>query len=70
MAKYEFCAHKYVDMSDHNYGVALLNDCKYGYSAKSNVLGMSLLKSPKGPDPEADMGEHQFIYALYPHKCK
>lgn len=43
-AKFEFCAHKYVDISDGNFGVALLNDCKYGYSAQDNVLSLTLIK--------------------------
>ena len=43
-AKYEICAHKYVDLSENNYGVALLNDCKYGYRAKGNVLDLNLLR--------------------------
>lgn len=49
------------------YGVSLLNDCKYGYDSKSNQLGLSLLRSPTWPDPEADQGHHEFTYALYPH---
>jgi len=57
-------------MSETNYGVALLNDSKYGYSARTNILGMSLLKSPKGPDTTCDMGDHTFTYSLYPHLCK
>lgn len=68
MAKYEICSHKFVDMSEGLYGVALLNNCKYGYSARENVLGLSLLKSSKGPYDQADMGKHEFTYSLYPHK--
>lgn len=66
-AKFEFCAHKFVDMSEGDYGVALLNDCKYGYSAKDNVLKLSLLKAPTYPNPEADRGKHHFVYSIYPH---
>ena len=46
---------------------ALLTDSKYGYSLRGNVIGLSLLRSPIYPDPFADEGEHEFIYALYPH---
>jgi len=67
MAKYEICSHKFVDYSEGNYGVALLNDCKYGYSARDNLLGMSLLKSSKAPSEVADMGRHEFTYSLYMH---
>jgi alpha-mannosidase len=44
-----------------------LNDCKYGYDAKGNVLRLSLLRSPEWPDPHADEGHHEFTYSLYPH---
>ena len=47
--------------------LSLLNDCKYGYDAKGNVLRLSLLRSPTWPDPEADRGHHEFSYTLYPH---
>jgi alpha-mannosidase len=45
----------------------LLNDSKYGHDAKGNVLRLSLLRSPKWPDPNADMGHHEFTYSIYPH---
>ncbi len=67
-AKFEVCGHKWADLSEANYGVSLLNDCKYGYGIKDNVMGLSLLKSAKYPDTEADMGEHFFTYALLPHE--
>lgn len=67
MAQFEVCAQKWVDLSEPGYGVALLNDCKYGHDVKDNVLRLSLLRSPTNPDPEADQGEHRFTYALLPH---
>ena len=60
-------AHRFIDMSEPGFGVALLNDAKYGHSAKGNVLGLSLVRSPVYPDPLADEGEQSFTYALYPH---
>ncbi|MBR6744176.1 MAG: alpha-mannosidase [Clostridia bacterium] len=66
-AKFEVCAHKYADLSDGGYGVALLNDCKYGYDIHDNIMQLSLLKSGTEPYPEADQGEHIFTYSLYPH---
>ncbi|KAI9503271.1 Glycoside hydrolase, 38 vacuolar alpha mannosidase [Coemansia spiralis] len=68
MAKFEVCAHKFVDLSEYGYGVALLNDCKYGYSTLGNTMSMTLLRSPKAPDANCDMGNHTFRYAIYPHK--
>lgn len=67
VARFEVCAHRWADLSEPGYGVALLNDSKYGYACHANVLRLSLLRAPKDPDPEADMGTHRFRYALYPH---
>lgn len=67
MAKYEICAHKYADLSDSGYGVALMNDCKYGYCVEEGMLDLNLLRSPNYPGEKADRGQHQFRYALYPH---
>ncbi|GAA5797506.1 hypothetical protein HPULCUR_002894 [Helicostylum pulchrum] len=67
-AKFEVVAQKYADMSEFGYGVALLNDCKYGYSAHKNVLRLSLLRAPKAPDSNCDIGHHSFKYAIYPHQ--
>lgn len=66
-AKFEICAHKWIDISDRGYGVALLNDCKYGHRVQGIVLDLNLLRSPGHPDPVADRGEHEFTYSLYPH---
>lgn len=66
-AQFEVCGHRFADLSESNYGVSLLNDCKYGYDVKGNVLRLSLLRAPKWPDPGADQGSHQFTYSLYPH---
>ncbi|MBS6196195.1 MAG: alpha-mannosidase [Clostridiales bacterium] len=66
-ARFEVCGHKWADLSENGYGVSLLNNCKYGYSIKDNGMKLSLLKSAKHPDTSADMGEHDFVYALFPH---
>jgi len=67
-AVHEIAAHKWVDLSEPNYGVALLNDCKYGHRVKGSVLNLNLLRSPTGPDPTADQAQHEFTYALFPHQ--
>ncbi|KAI7852311.1 galactose mutarotase-like domain-containing protein [Circinella umbellata] len=67
-AKFEVCGHKFADLSEANYGVALMNNCKYGYATHGNTQRLSLLRSPKGPDENADMGQHKFKYAIYPHQ--
>ena len=56
-----------MDLSEGDYGVSLLNDCKYGHDIRDNVMRLSLLRSPTSPDPEADQGEHGFAYSLLPH---
>jgi alpha-mannosidase len=66
-ARFEVPAHKWVDLSEGGYGVALLNDCKYGYDVRGNLLRITLLKSALNPDPTADQGEHVFTYSLLPH---
>lgn len=66
-AQFEVPALCWADISDAIHGFSLLNDSKYGYDAKDNVLRLSLLRSPTWPDPEADQGVHEFTYSLYPH---
>jgi alpha-mannosidase len=59
--------HRYADLSDADYGVALLNDAKYGMRIQENLLDLNLLRSTTYPDPDADQGLHQFTYSFYPH---
>ncbi|XP_054421377.1 alpha-mannosidase 2C1 isoform X1 [Pteronotus mesoamericanus] len=66
-ARFEVWAHRWMDLSEHGFGLALLNDCKYGASVRNSVLSLSLLRAPKAPDATADMGRHEFTYALMPH---
>ena len=66
-AQYEICAHKWVDVSNDGYGLALLNDCKYGHRVKDGLISLNLLRSTVYPDKTADRGVHTFRYALYPH---
>lgn len=66
-AKFEVCAHKWADISEYNGGISLLNDCKYGYSAKNGNLSMTLIKSGSYPNKNADIGFHEFTYSIYPH---
>lgn len=66
-ARFEVWGHRWMDLSEHGFGVALLNDCKYGCSVHGNILSLSLLRAPKLPDATADMGIHQFSYAVMPH---
>ena len=67
LAKFEVSAHKYFDISEAEYGVALLNDCKYGCRAWEKKLDLALLRSTLYPDHLADQGEHEFTYCYLPH---
>ncbi|HYA24852.1 MAG TPA: glycoside hydrolase family 38 C-terminal domain-containing protein [Terriglobales bacterium] len=66
-AQFEVPALRWADLGDGQHGFGLLNNSKYGYDAKDNVLRITLLRSPTWPDPEADRGRQHFTYALYPH---
>jgi len=66
-AKFEVCGHRWSDLSERGRGVAILNDGKYGHSCHDSTLGLSLLRAPKHPDPDADIGTHEFSYAIVPH---
>ena len=66
-ARFEVCAQRWADLTEAGYGVALLNDCKYGYDVRGSTLRLSLLRAPTAPDPLCDRGRHRFTYALLPH---
>jgi alpha-mannosidase len=66
-ARFESCAQKWVDLSEGGFGVTLINDCKYGHDIHGNVIRLSLLRGTTDPDPQADLGHHEFSYALLPH---
>ena len=66
-ARFEFCAHRWIDASERGYGVALLNDAKYGHDALDGTLRQTLLTASTYPDPAADKGRHRFTLALLPH---
>lgn len=67
-ARFEVCAHKWADLAEDGYGVALLNDCKYGYDVRESTMRLTLLKSGIFPNPTADRESHEFTYVLLPHK--
>ncbi|KAG0651153.1 Alpha-D-mannoside mannohydrolase [Hyphodiscus hymeniophilus] len=68
MAKFEVCCHKFADLSEHGYGVSILNDSKYGFATCGNLMRLSLLRAPKAPDAHADMGRHHIRWAILPHQ--
>lgn len=66
-AKFEVSAHNWIDMSEPDYGLSILNDCKYGFEVDKQRMIVTLLKGPMNPDPVSDIGEQFFTYSLYPH---
>jgi alpha-mannosidase len=71
LAKFEVPAHRWADLSEPGFGVALLNDCKYGYAAADNLITLSLLRGARHPGGDdqifGDQGRHTFAYAVCPH---
>ncbi|MFI9201451.1 alpha-mannosidase [Streptomyces sp. NPDC053048] len=75
-AKFEACAHRFVQLEEPGWGVALVNDSTYGYDVTRTVrardggttttVRLSLLRAPRFPDPRTDQGTHRFRYALVP----
>ncbi len=66
-AKFEVCAHRYVDVSEPNFGVAVLNTGRYGHHVFDGAVRVSLARAAKYPDPGADHGHHEVTLALRPH---
>ncbi len=66
-AKFEVPGQRWADVSGGGHGVSLLNDSKYGWDYRGNVLRLSLLRAPIWPDSLADRGRHRFRFAVYPH---
>ena len=67
VARFEVPCHRWADVSEFGYGLAVLNDGKYGLSARGGQMLLSLLRGPTYPDPEADQGRHRVTYAIKPH---
>ena len=68
-ARLEVCGHKFVDLSETSFGVAVLNDCKYGYTVRDQTIGLTLLKAPEWPWDGTDKMQHKFVYSLMCHNC-
>ncbi|MFK7917916.1 MAG: alpha-mannosidase [Ilumatobacter sp.] len=66
-AKFEVCAHRYVSLSEPSFGVAVLNDGRYGHAIFDGAIRVSLARAAKYPDPDADHGHHRVKLAVRPH---
>jgi alpha-mannosidase len=67
-AKWEIPVLNWGDLSDRNYGISVLNNCKYGYNFQADKIGLTLLRGSTWPDPDSDIGIHEFAYGIYPHR--
>ncbi len=67
LVRFEVCGHKWADLSEGDYGVSIINDCKYGYDIKDSLMRITLMRAPICPDPVGDKGISTFVYRLYPH---
>ncbi|MBV1893741.1 MAG: hypothetical protein KUG57_06800, partial [Ilumatobacteraceae bacterium] len=68
-AKFEVCAHRYADLSEPDFGVAVLNNGRYGHALFDGAIRVSLARAAKYPDPEADHGHHEVSFAILPHEA-
>lgn len=66
--RFEVAAHKWADLSEGDYGVSIINDCKYGYDIHNSRMRITLMRAPTCPDRTGDHGVSTFVYAYYPHK--
>ncbi len=66
-AKFEVCNHKWTDLSESRFGVAILNDSKYGISVRGSDMRLSLHTGGCRPDPSGDAGVHETTYSILPH---
>ena len=66
-AKFEVCAHRFVDITEPSFGVAVLNNGRYGHGVQEGGVRVSLLRAAKYPDPGADHGRHAVTIAVLPH---
>ncbi|GHA36220.1 alpha-mannosidase [Devosia pacifica] len=67
-ARFEASMQRWVDISEADFGAALINDCKYGYDAVEQTVRITLVRGSTHPHPEADQGEHRLRYALFIHE--
>jgi alpha-mannosidase len=67
-ARFEASMHRWVDISEADFGAALLNDSKYAYDCHEQSVRLTLVRGSTFPSPDADLGEHRIRYALFIHE--
>lgn len=67
-AKFEVCAHRFVSVAEPSFGVAVMNDGRFGHHLFDGGVSVSLARSARYPDPMADLGRHRrLMLAVRPH---
>jgi alpha-mannosidase len=66
-AKFEVCAHRYVHAGEPGFGVAILAAGPHGFDVRGDALRMTLLKSSRYPDPDADQGPQRIGWSYWLH---
>jgi alpha-mannosidase len=66
-AKFEVCAHRFVDVAEPDFGVAILNNGRFGHGVFGGRVRVSLARAAQYPDPLADRGRHSVSLAVRPH---
>jgi alpha-mannosidase len=74
-ARFETVAHRWIQVGEPSWGVAIANDVVYGHDIRTltapsgrpmAMARLSLLRAPRYPDPAADQGTHEFTVSLRP----
>jgi alpha-mannosidase len=70
-AKFETSTQRWVLVGDRDGAVALANESSHGFDVTRDMdassvttLRLSVLRAPRYPDPETDLGVHRHVYAL------
>ncbi len=67
-ARFEVPFQKFFDLSQADRGCAILCDTKFGCRVRDNEMELNLLRSPADVDPQADIGIHDYSYAVCFHE--
>lgn len=67
-ARFEWVAHRFIDLSEPHHGLALVNDGRYGHAVNNRVMTVTLVTTPLFPDPAADQQPSPVHLALIPHR--
>lgn len=67
-ARFEWAAHRWVDLSEPSLGISLYNDGRFGHSVDGGILSITLATAPLFPDPAADQHPTPVTLGLAVHQ--